>query len=194
MWIALLEHPLRAELDLHALDKGLAAGALCPPEVMRRLLEWLPGIGIGYGMTETAPVIMANPLNGNARHVSVGVPMPGTLARIVSETDPSQPVEVGQAGGDLPGQDRLPDAADTVHHHDGQSGSGQLGRPAAPFGGPDGQGGERVRPGFSRLGVPPVGSQPDDLGAGPVGRVPAPGRRQFVRIGRGIGICSRFAR
>jgi long-chain acyl-CoA synthetase len=52
----------------------------------------------GYGMTETAPVIMANPLNGNARHVSVGVPMPGTLARIVSETDPSQPVEVGQAG------------------------------------------------------------------------------------------------
>ena len=52
----------------------------------------------GYGMTETAPVIMANPLNGNARHVSVGVPMPGTMARVVSETDPSQTVEVGQAG------------------------------------------------------------------------------------------------
>jgi fatty-acyl-CoA synthase len=55
MWIALLEHPLRAELDLSALDKGLAAGALCPPEVMRRLLDWLPGAGIGYGMTETSP-------------------------------------------------------------------------------------------------------------------------------------------
>jgi long-chain acyl-CoA synthetase len=52
----------------------------------------------GYGMTETAPVIMANPLNGNARHVSVGVPMPGTMARVVIETDPSQAVEVGQAG------------------------------------------------------------------------------------------------
>jgi long-chain acyl-CoA synthetase len=52
----------------------------------------------GYGMTETAPVIMANPLNGNARHISVGVPMPGTMARVVSETDPSQAVEVGQAG------------------------------------------------------------------------------------------------
>jgi len=52
----------------------------------------------GYGMTETAPVLMANPLNGNARHVSVGVPMPGTMARIVSETDPSQVLEVGQAG------------------------------------------------------------------------------------------------
>jgi long-chain acyl-CoA synthetase len=49
-------------------------------------------------MTETAPVIMANPLNGNARHVSVGVPMPGTMARVVSESDPSQALPVGEAG------------------------------------------------------------------------------------------------
>ena len=52
----------------------------------------------GYGMTETAPVIMANPLHGNARHISVGVPLPGTVARIVSESDPSQALPIGQAG------------------------------------------------------------------------------------------------
>jgi long-chain acyl-CoA synthetase len=52
----------------------------------------------GYGMTETSPVTMANPLNGNARHVSVGIPLPGTIVRVVSETDPSQAVPVGQAG------------------------------------------------------------------------------------------------
>ena len=52
----------------------------------------------GYGMTETAPVIMTNPFNGNARHISVGVPLPGTCARIVSESDPGQAVGVGQAG------------------------------------------------------------------------------------------------
>src|ERR1700744_3824229 len=52
----------------------------------------------GYGMTEAAPVIMANPLDGNARHVSVGVPMPGTMARVVSEIDPSQALPVGEAG------------------------------------------------------------------------------------------------
>lgn len=52
----------------------------------------------GYGMTETSPVIMANPLHGNARHISVGVPMPGTVARIVSESDPSQTLPVGHAG------------------------------------------------------------------------------------------------
>jgi long-chain acyl-CoA synthetase len=52
----------------------------------------------GYGMTETSPVTMANPLNGNARHISVGVPLPGTVARVVSENDARQAVGVGQAG------------------------------------------------------------------------------------------------
>jgi long-chain acyl-CoA synthetase len=52
----------------------------------------------GYGMTETSPVAMANPLNGNARHVSVGLPLPGTSARIASEDDPARMVPVGHAG------------------------------------------------------------------------------------------------
>jgi long-chain acyl-CoA synthetase len=52
----------------------------------------------GYGMTETSPVTMANPLNGNARHVSVGIPVPGTDARIVNEADPRESVPVGEAG------------------------------------------------------------------------------------------------
>ncbi len=52
----------------------------------------------GYGMTETSPVTMANPLDGNARHVSIGLPVPGTQARIVSEIDPTVLMPVGQAG------------------------------------------------------------------------------------------------
>lgn len=52
----------------------------------------------GYGLTETSPVAMANPLDGNARHVSVGVPVPSTQARIVSETDPDTVMPVGAAG------------------------------------------------------------------------------------------------
>lgn len=52
----------------------------------------------GYGLTETSPVAMANPLNGNARHVSVGVPVPSTQARIVNETDPDTVMPVGAAG------------------------------------------------------------------------------------------------
>jgi long-chain acyl-CoA synthetase len=52
----------------------------------------------GYGMTECSPVLMANPLDGNARHVSVGVPFPGTEARIVDEYDPRRVLPVGYPG------------------------------------------------------------------------------------------------
>ncbi|HEY3686460.1 MAG TPA: AMP-binding protein [Streptosporangiaceae bacterium] len=52
----------------------------------------------GYGMTETSPVTLSNPLNGNARHVSVGLPLPGTRVRVVGEDDPFRMVGVGEAG------------------------------------------------------------------------------------------------
>lgn len=52
----------------------------------------------GYGMTETSPIVLANPLDGNARHVSVGLPLPGTWAQVVDERDPTYLVPVGQAG------------------------------------------------------------------------------------------------
>jgi long-chain acyl-CoA synthetase len=52
----------------------------------------------GYGMTECSPVLMANPLDGNARHVSVGAPLPGTEARIVDEYDPRRVLPVGYPG------------------------------------------------------------------------------------------------
>jgi long-chain acyl-CoA synthetase len=49
-------------------------------------------------MTETSPVLMANPLDGNARHVSVGAPLPGTEARIVDENDPRRILPIGYPG------------------------------------------------------------------------------------------------
>ena len=52
----------------------------------------------GYGMTECSPVLMANPLDGNARHISVGTPLPGTEARIVHENDPRRVLPIGYPG------------------------------------------------------------------------------------------------
>ncbi len=58
MFIAELEHPDFASFDLASLRGGIMAGASCPIEVMRRVIERMrmPEITICYGMTETSPV------------------------------------------------------------------------------------------------------------------------------------------
>ncbi|QXI40216.1 AMP-binding protein [Pseudomonas xantholysinigenes] len=58
MFIAMLDHPLRSRLDLSSLRSGIMAGATCPIEVMRKVIEQMhmAQVQIAYGMTETSPV------------------------------------------------------------------------------------------------------------------------------------------
>ncbi|MNG87994.1 Long-chain-fatty-acid--CoA ligase [compost metagenome] len=58
MFIAMLDHPSRSSLDLSTLRSGIMAGATCPIEVMRRVIEQMhmAEVQIAYGMTETSPV------------------------------------------------------------------------------------------------------------------------------------------
>ena len=58
MFIAMLDHPSRMQLDLSTLRSGIMAGATCPIEVMRRVIEHMhmAEVQIAYGMTETSPV------------------------------------------------------------------------------------------------------------------------------------------
>lgn len=58
MFIAELDHPQRGECDLSSLRTGIMAGATCPIEVMRRVINemHMSEVQIAYGMTETSPV------------------------------------------------------------------------------------------------------------------------------------------
>lgn len=58
MFIAELEHPEFRRFNFHSLRTGIMAGAPCPIQVMRRVVEQmnLREITIAYGMTETSPV------------------------------------------------------------------------------------------------------------------------------------------
>jgi fatty-acyl-CoA synthase len=58
MFIAELDHPQRNEFDLSSLRTGIMAGATCPIEVMRRVINemHMSEVQIAYGMTETSPV------------------------------------------------------------------------------------------------------------------------------------------
>ncbi len=52
----------------------------------------------GYGMTESSPVATTNPFDGTGRLGTIGVPIPSTLVRICSETDPQQEMPLGVRG------------------------------------------------------------------------------------------------
>ena len=58
MFIAELDHPGFADFDLSSLRTGIMAGAPCPVEVMRRVLDemHMSEVLIAYGQTETSPV------------------------------------------------------------------------------------------------------------------------------------------
>jgi fatty-acyl-CoA synthase len=58
MFISILEHSAFSRFDLSSLRTGVMAGAPCPVEIMRRVINEM-GIGeitIAYGMTETSPI------------------------------------------------------------------------------------------------------------------------------------------
>ena len=52
----------------------------------------------GYGLTEASPVTHANPLGGNRKVGSIGIPLPSTQAAIVDLTRGRKEVEMGQIG------------------------------------------------------------------------------------------------
>ena len=52
----------------------------------------------GYGLTEASPVTHANPLSGNRKVGSIGVPLPSTQAAVVDLARGRKEVETGQIG------------------------------------------------------------------------------------------------
>ena len=87
MFIAMLDEPNITDHDLSSLRTGIMAGAPCPNELMRRVIEdmHLGEITIGYGMTETGPLSTQTlPDDPETLRVSsVGRPLPHTEIKIV---------------------------------------------------------------------------------------------------------------
>ncbi|KFF47031.1 AMP-binding protein [Pseudomonas sp. BRG-100] len=89
MFIAMLDHPGRAGFDLASLRTGIMAGATCPIEVMRRVINELHmrEVQIAYGMTETSPVSLQTGADDDIerRVTTVGRTQPQLETKIVDD-------------------------------------------------------------------------------------------------------------
>jgi fatty-acyl-CoA synthase len=101
MFIAQLEHPTFSSYRLENLRTGIMAGAPCPVEVMRQVIDRMHmcEVTICYGMTETAPVSFQSSVDDSieARVSTVGTVHPHVECKIV---DPATGAAVprGQTG------------------------------------------------------------------------------------------------
>ena len=89
MFIAVLEHPDFDSFDFSQLRTGIMAGAPCPIEVMRRVINKMnmTQVTIAYGMTETSPVSFQSATNDplEKRVATVGRIHPHVQVKIIDE-------------------------------------------------------------------------------------------------------------
>jgi len=87
MFIAEFEHPRFAEFDLTSLRTGVMAGAPCPIELMKRVVNEMHchELTICYGQTESSPVITMSATDDTVetRVSTVGRALPQTEVKIV---------------------------------------------------------------------------------------------------------------
>ncbi|WP_081738023.1 long-chain-fatty-acid--CoA ligase [Arthrobacter sp. H41] len=76
------------------------SGAMNLPEATVEFWEKTTGgyLVEGYGLTETSPVAIGNPIGPTRRPGTVGLPFPNTDIRVVDPDNPSQDREPGQPG------------------------------------------------------------------------------------------------
>jgi fatty-acyl-CoA synthase len=95
MFIAELDHPNFANYDMSSLRTGCMAGASCPIEVMKKVLNdmHMPEVTIAYGMTETSPVSFQSSTDDpiERRVSTVGQVHPHVEVKVVDEQGQTVP-------------------------------------------------------------------------------------------------------
>lgn len=96
---AINNHPKRDHFDLKSLRYCVSGGAPLPVEV-KKTFEKNTGCVVveGYGLTESSPVACANPVVGENKAGSIGMPLPGTIVEILDHENNHAPVPQGERG------------------------------------------------------------------------------------------------
>ncbi|HEX9035836.1 MAG TPA: long-chain fatty acid--CoA ligase [Ktedonobacterales bacterium] len=85
LYLALAREVEKHKRDLSSVKVCISGSAPLPAEVQRRF-EAVSGAKVveGYGLTESSPVTHCNPVYGDRRIGTIGLPLPNTDARIIS--------------------------------------------------------------------------------------------------------------
>ncbi|OIN60104.1 AMP-binding protein [Arsenicibacter rosenii] len=86
LYNGLLNHPRIKEVDFSHL-KITSAGGMALQTAVAERWEALTGCkpAEGYGLSETSPVLSSNPVDGNARIGTIGIPWPSTQLKLVKD-------------------------------------------------------------------------------------------------------------
>ena len=99
LYTKILEAAEKNNLDLSGIHNALSGAAPLPTKTTE---EWEKKTGgkivEGYGLTETAPIIVANPVTPDRRAGYVGIPFPDTELRVADPKDLSRTMPDGEAG------------------------------------------------------------------------------------------------
>lgn len=97
MYVALEAHARQSQVDLSSIQGCLSGSAPLPVSVQESFERATGGKLVeGYGLSEASPVTHCQPLWDVTRKVGIGLPFPGTDARVVD--DQGQDVPVGERG------------------------------------------------------------------------------------------------
>ena len=100
MFIAELDHPDYAQYETASLRTGIMAGAPCPVELMKRVVDAMhcSEMTIAYGQTEASPVITQSSTDDplEVRVATVGAAMPCTEVKVADSSGAA--VDIGVQG------------------------------------------------------------------------------------------------
>ncbi|BFM14828.1 long-chain-fatty-acid--CoA ligase FadD2 [Maricurvus nonylphenolicus] len=97
LFVSLMEHPGFAGLDFTRLRTTVSGGTALNKSVAERWQELTScPVSEGYGLTETSPTVCSNPIDGQGRIGTIGLPVPGTALKVVDEEN--NELGVGEVG------------------------------------------------------------------------------------------------
>jgi long-chain acyl-CoA synthetase len=99
MYVAINNAVEKGGHDLSSIKACLSGAAPLPMEVAERFERFSGGRLVeGYGLSESSPVALANPIYGKRKAGTIGMPLPDTIARVADPSDPDRTMPTGEPG------------------------------------------------------------------------------------------------